>query len=189
MWTKETRAIWRRAKAASAREDRIISGYVREKYKKIYGEAAAFYNQLNAKYPDKIDLRKVKEYKALSHLTVKEPKRKYPDINVNRTRSFSDNLQLRIPLLQTEATPPTDPIQNVEMIPDPIQNVEITTTPELVLNVTQEAAAPTSDLQFGQIDDAVIDRMVSELQKDPDLQDILDDIKFDEPTPADDIFW
>ena len=221
MWTKETRSLWRRAKVARAREDSIISGYVREKYKKIYGEAAGFYNQLNAKYPNKPNLRKVKEFKALSKepdLKEKNPKRKYPNIDVNRTCSFRDNLQLRIPLLQTKATPPTDPVQNVEitttpelvlnviqeatpppdpvqnvihkaMPPDPVQNVEITTTPELVS--IQEAAAPTSDLQFGQIDNAVIDRIVSELQKDPGLQNIFDDIEFNEATPAeaDDIFW
>ena len=63
---KESRLIWRRAQAARAREERIITGYIKAKHPEIYGEATDFYNQLNKRYPHKCDLRKVPEFRALS---------------------------------------------------------------------------------------------------------------------------
>ena len=127
---REARLEWRRARAAKVREDRIISVYLKEKHPGIYNDAASFYNELNRKYPNKYDLRKVKEFKALLTGNPPEPQGKrrektFPNIPVQST--ITDNLELRIPLLSVQSTvqsPPATPVQSPVQSPPatPVQS-------------------------------------------------------------------
>ena len=124
MNSKELRQEWRRSQAAKVREERIITAYVKEKHPEIYSKAAELYNKLNQKYPKKYDLRKVKEFKTLI-LGIPPEQQKYqekhfPNITVNVQPTFTDCLQLRIPLLSPVQLPPVSPVQ-----PSPVSPVQL----------------------------------------------------------------
>ena len=180
MNAKEERLMWRRAQAAKVREERTITAYIQAKHPEIYSKAATFYNQLNKRYPNKSDLRKVKEFQALLSANPVQPskyhKKEYPNITVNVGPVFTDSLQLRIPLLSAEDT--------LAATTTPIQSPEITTTPEPAqFCVIEEATAMSDPVQFGEMDDDIINKIVADLQKDPDIQNIFDDMDLEEVTP------
>ena len=179
--------MWRRAQAAKVRQERTITAFIKAKHPEIYGEAAVFYNELNKRYPNKNDLRKVPEFQTLSLSIPDQPskywKKEYPNITVNVSSTFNDNLQLKIPLLSNKTAEDT-----------PVQFSEITTTPEPAqFCVVEEGTATTmpDPVQLGEIDDDIINKIVADLQKDPDIQSIFDDIDVDEVSPleAELLFW
>ena len=62
--TIEQRKEKRREKQSKIRQALLINEYIYTKYFTIYEEAARYYNELNAIYPAKYDLRKCSEFKA-----------------------------------------------------------------------------------------------------------------------------
>ena len=60
----ERRKEKRREKQSKIRQALMINDYIYTKYFTIYEEAARYYNELNAIYPAKYDLRKCPEFKA-----------------------------------------------------------------------------------------------------------------------------
>ena len=55
----------RRQYRQQAREAIFIKDYIRERHPEAYQEAAAFYNHVNSMYPEKKDLRRTDEFKAV----------------------------------------------------------------------------------------------------------------------------
>ena len=55
----------RRQYRQDAREALFIQAYIKEKYPEVYEEAGTFYNYVNNIYPEKKDLRRTDEFKAL----------------------------------------------------------------------------------------------------------------------------
>ena len=184
MNAKESRNLWRRAQAAKTREERTITAYIKSKHPELYHEAATFYNELNEKYPNKSDLRKVPEFHTLmSRVPVQTPipkywKKEYPDININvgspLNKKFKDNLELRIPLLPNK-TAEEDTATTAEQIeadttttPDPVQFCEI---------ITDHAGLGATLNE--EIHGDIIDKIVADLQKDPELQAFFADTDID----------
>ena len=58
----ERRKQQRRDYRSRVRQSLLMTDYVYYKYRDIYTEAAAYYNQLNERYPTKYDLRKTQEF-------------------------------------------------------------------------------------------------------------------------------
>ena len=180
MNSKQLRQEWRRAQAAKVREERIITAYVKANHPEIYNNAAVFYNKLNEKYPKKHDLRKVKDFKTLlsdnSPKPQKYQEKTFPSITVNAQPTFTDCIQLRIPLLSVEdivpaATTPVLPVQSPPVA---------TTTPEPAQFCTIEK----EDLvHFAEIDDDAINQIVADLQNDPFIHTFFEDMEIDELSP------
>ena len=55
----------RRNDTAQRRSDKVIVGYIKALHPKIYNEASRFYDEVNEANPQKKDLTKTKEYKAM----------------------------------------------------------------------------------------------------------------------------
>ena len=197
--------MWRRAQAAKTREERTITAFIKGKHPEVYHEAAAFYNELNRRYPSKNDLRKVPEFQSLTLnvpvQTTKYWKKEYPDINV--ALPFKDTLELRIPLLNktAEDTPTPEPVQfcvveeGTATTAEDTPTTTTTPTPEPVqFCVVEEGTVTTTTpepVQLGDIDNDIIEKIIADLQKDADLQSIFDDMDLDEVSPLEHelLFW
>ena len=196
--------MWRRAQAAKTREERTITAFIKAKHPEVYHEAAAFYNVLNRRYPNKNDLRKTPEFHSLTLnvpvQTTKYWKKEYPDINV--ALPFKDTLELRIPLLNKTAEDTPEPVQICvveEGTPTTTEDTPTTTTtptPEPVqfCVVEGEGTATTTTpepIQLSDIDNDIIEKIIADLQKDTDLQSIFDDMDLDEVSPLEHelLFW
>ena len=172
------RNIWRRAQAAKVREGRVITGYLEVKYPEIYAEAIAFYNGLNEKYPNKCDVRKTIEFINLkssapvgeSQKQKKEYRKKsYPNMHLPSTKSFKDNLELRIQLMQ-----PQTKASDSQPEPDTTELMESTSVEpaEITINELQ----PTLNVEFS---DDTIDKIIADLQKDAELTAFFDNLQED----------
>ena len=89
----------RREESRRVREERIITGYVKNSYPNIYKEARQFFSYLDSLYPGKNDLRKTNEYAAINHES--NPKKYYPRKYYPRKQKekLRDTMVLRIPLM------------------------------------------------------------------------------------------
>ena len=207
MNSKELRQEWRRAQAAKVREERIITAYVKAKHPEIYNNAAVFYNKLNEKYPKKYDLRKVKEFKTLlsdnSPKPQKYQEKTFPSITVNAQPTFTDCIQLRIPLLPVEDIVPaaTTPVQSPPVATAttpvlPVQSPPVATATTPVLPVQSPPVATTTPepaqfctiekedlVHFAGIDDDVINQIVADLQNDPFIHTFFEDMEIEELSP------
>ena len=200
-----SRQVWRRDRAATIRQERTITAYIKAKYPKIYGEAANFYNALNKRYPHKFDLRKLPEFHALC-LDIPSKKSKYwtkeyPNIpegsafqdnmerteeypNITEDSGFQDNMELRIQLLpyntvQGSEDTTTSTLQGSEDTTT-LQGSEDTTTPTLQ---GSEVPEPAQFVQLGEIDHDTIDKIVADLQNDPDIYNFFEDIEVEQLSP------
>ena len=187
----------RREEARRVRIERIISGRVKLCYPEIYAESYKFYQHLDSLHPQKKDLRKTPEFRAL--------KRRPPKI-VKTTQPI-DNMVLKIPLMvektTTETSNPT-PLTVVETS-DPTPSTVVETSKPTTLTVVEtsdptpstvvetsdptpstvvETSDPTpltvvgmSDLPL--IDENLLQEVINELRMDPYIQDIFDDMDLD----------
>ena len=79
----------RRKKTAKAREDKVVIGYVKTKYPKVYQEAYNYAQELDRANPNKLDLTKTSQFRAM----LKVP--------------FTDNMELKIELMDEGNQPAT----------------------------------------------------------------------------------
>ena len=195
---KQSRLNWRRAQAARVREDRIITAYLKAKHPGIYNDAASFYNELNQKYPNKHDLRKVKEFKELLTWNPLEPQgehmeKRFPNIPVQPT--FTDRFQLRIPLLQVQSTvqlPPVEDnvpatqVQSTVQLPPVEDNVPVTPVqlPQATPVQSPPPAIEKEDLvHITEMGDDMLNKIVCDLQNDPFIHDFFDNMEINELSP------
>ena len=102
----------RRERQSKSRQAIFINEYFYIKYNELYKEAALFYNQVNAHYPHKHDLRKCEAFKnwktaqqtntnSCEKTVTKKTDRRYhkvsyPDISVEQSKSRSQKAQSEI---------------------------------------------------------------------------------------------
>ena len=183
--------IWRQNKKMEKRVSVFVQEYVKEKHQNIYAEAVNFYTTLNGLYPKKNDLRKTKEFR--------EWKKAKPDNNretsttatitnqaaqdqtnansrIDQAVQQTNNFTLRIPLI------PQSSISQAEISPQEL---------EIGAEYTVETAPLQAEMQG--ITDQRIQEIIEELQNDPDLDGIFNDIDMpteqDDEGVEDDIFW
>ena len=174
--------IWRQTQKTQRRVSYFVEEYVREKYANIYSEAINFYSKLDSLYPGKIDLRKTKEFRQWKQ-TIPD------DINqinsntatIDQPEQQTDNFVLRIPLMPRPSTPQTPP-------PPPPEDRTVEIPQEMPaeippLEIGAEQIIEMSPLQFetqAESDDGITDQriqeIIQELQNDPDLNGLLNDI-------------
>ena len=108
----EMKKLKRREKQSQIRQALLINEYIQTKYFAIYQEAAYYYNELNARYPSRPDLRKADEFRAWKLAIKGEPVRvrKYSKARYTNIRIQSAETPVETP---TE-TPSEMPIE-IEM--------------------------------------------------------------------------
>ena len=181
---------WRQVQKTNRRVSFFVEEYVREKYTNIYSEAINFYSKLDRLYPAKIDLRKTKEFRewktAIPHDT--------SHINLNtaieQTEQQTDNLVLRIPLIPRPSAPQTPPedrsVEISQEMPVETPSQQPSAQQEISSSELEIGAETTIEIppfQFetqAEIDEGITDQrirqIVEELQNDPDLNNLLNDI-------------
>ena len=174
--SKQYRQAWRKEYAMKIRQERVITEYIRITQPIQYAEAMKFYNTLREKYPNKNDLRKVTEFKAL------KPKR-------------IDNLNLQIPLLALTTQGATTSATTAS-IAVTTASTSVTTASTAVTTASTSMPSTTSSMPLTPLDisdttsesipltpldmsDATLETIIKELQEDPQLGTFFNDINMD----------
>ena len=175
------------------REALFVHEYVKTKYENIYVEAAKLYNEINKSHPRKPDLRKSLEFrvwknqiaasKGQPQAPIPRPKEhyyirtKYSDITINPPAEKSKQnrmpgqlltANLNIPLI---SIPPqhTEPPPTIDTVPpraaDPAITDEIANDGILIEPSITDELMPE-----------MVDQIIRDLQADPTIRDLLNDI-------------
>ena len=166
------------------RQNSLITDYIEHKYANIYAEAFEFYKNLDDKYPDKTDLRKVEEYKFWKsgsvHLT-SQPQEQEP-------KEYTDNLQLNIPIKRyrtvKQGQSVTTQTLSTQEQPSTIQNLSTQEQPSTIQTLsTQEQPSTIQTPQTPQptlleeLPHDLVQEMINELKEDPHMMNIFDTIE------------
>ena len=153
----------RREETKRRRVEKVINGYVKATYPRIYEEARLFYTNLDAMHQGKKDLTKTPGFQSL----------------VKNKLARMDNFELKIELME-EGTIPRTP--EAETTPAPEAAVETTAAPEAAVETTAapEAAAETTPALLPDLlplDDDTLQQLIADLQQDPTIQDFFDNFE------------
>ena len=191
----------RRLEAMNVRQNRVVVGYVQYLHPEIYKKAEEFYENLNARYPNKKDLRKTNDYEWLkSNLPASNQVKYYDRKGKNNTEPTKtvDNTE---PTKTVDNTEPTKIVDNMELV-IPLMSlaekeaVDLSVHSEIEMAVQQqvEVITESNPTVFSElnISDETISEMIHELRQDPDLDMVFNDFDtdcdidfdgFDEETP------
>ena len=186
----------RREEAKRRRVERVVNTYVQLCHPEIYDQAYGFYQQLDSVHPDKKDLRKTPGFLALKHMHASR---------VPHTKEKTMvKMQLRIPLIQPKTTvemvdlsPAKEtlalsPAKETVDLPPAKETVDLPPAKEtLVLSPAKETvdlppAKETVDLPPAKetmtnllpIDDDVLEEIMADLRRDPDIQSFFENMDF-----------
>ena len=150
---KDRKNVYRREESHRVRQERIITGYVKHRYREIYVEACEFYQHLNKIYPTKKDLRRTNEYLWLCDGTETTMRKYYP-----RKGEKKDKMVLKIPLMSEDEIPicqhhtvlessmQEEPVvENVVEIIEPTGNDESSGQEETVVESVAEIVVETTE--------------------------------------------
>ena len=164
----------RRKKTAKAREDKVVIGYVKTRYPKVYEEAYNYAQELARANPNKIDLTKTSQFRAM----LKVP--------------FTDNMELKIELMDEGDQPTTENPETSQdfkaaetsqdfKAPETSQDFKAAETsqdfkaPETFQDF--KAAETCQDLlPLGEED---FNSLIDDLRQDPNIQDFFSNIEFE----------
>ena len=93
----------RRKETAKRREDKVIVGYIKTKYPKVYEEALNFTHEIDRANPTKLDLTKTPQFRAM----LKEKK-----------STFTDNMELKIELMNEGKQSTAETWQDLQPLSD-----------------------------------------------------------------------
>ena len=155
----------RRKKTAKAREDKVVIGYVKNKYPKVYEEAYNYVQELARANPNKIDLTKTSQFRAM----LKVP--------------FTDNMELKIELMD-EGDQPT--AKN----PETSQDFKAAETSQdfKAAETSQDFKAPETFQDFKAAEtcqdllpltEEEFNSLIDDLTQDPNIQDFFSNIEFE----------
>ena len=122
--------INRRNEAETIRKNRVILGYIQAKYPNVYEQANEYHKTLAALYPEKLDLRRTKEYADTTNNT--KAKKRYAKrprpTKQNECNTLSHPLmqfELHIPLVNmSEATQPAEQMQDSISTTQPAEQMQ-----------------------------------------------------------------
>ena len=192
MCETDRKNIRRREESNIVRCNRIIVGYVESVYPNTYEEALGFYEELNAVYPTKKDLRRTNKFVWMRDGKIR--KKYYPRKNQTRPK---DNMQLVIPLIQHKKTDQnamsettvhveTAVIEESQIVEVPIPPDNQVTEPETaVIEESQIVEVPippdnqVTEPLFPVISDEKMSEIIKELADDPDTMQLFDDFDID----------
>ena len=179
----------------------FIHEYIQTKYKDIYREAATLYNELNKKYTKKPDLRKTTEFRLWKNSVsvsngesgtyiprqkaYKYNRTEYRDIILTPTTETPPKenhhlnrcltgmtMCLNIPLM----TPPRHNASEETVIQEGDQTMD-PSTPQQISSVIQEGDQTMDPSILDQISPEIVEKIIRELQLDPNLKDMMDDVE------------
>ena len=179
----------------------FISEYVQIKYKAIYREAAILYNEINKEHPQKPDLRKTIEFRqwknnmaiANGESTTPIPRQKeytyvrtkHRDIILDATTSEM-SIAAETPSESPVPTPPEENHQIDERVAGMTMCLNIPlmqmSTPHNSILASEETVIEEGDQTLDpsildQISPETMEKIIRELQLDPNLKDIMDDVQ------------
>ena len=152
----------RKRKVQDERFEIFISDYVKHKYPDIYDEAGRFFKILREKNPSKLDLKKTAEYRDWQKQQDGNKKNSEKSVNMQKVNDYSDNMQLKITLLDN----------------DYLKTDKSTLTLE---TIAEEDIEPS----VGELlSDDLLEEIIKELREDPDIKKLFtgleDQMVFDE---------
>ena len=197
------RQIWRRDRSATIRQERTITGYIRAKYPEIYSEAVNVYNVLNKNHPNKFDLRKLPEFREKCQ---DSSSKKYPNIPQGYTEEdpnkvqedpnkFRDTMELRIPLLPNTATTTLQASGDLQDTATLQASGDLQDTVTSTLQASgdlqdqpftptgSEVPEPAQCVQLGEIEQDLVDKIVADLENDPDIYRFFENIDVEQLSP------
>ena len=157
----------RKQKVQDERSEIFISDYVKHKYPDIYDEAARFFKVLREKNPSKINLMKTGEYrdwqkqqdgnKKNTEKSVQGGNKKNPEksVNMQKVNDYSDNMQLKIALMDNDCLK--------------------TDKSPLTLETIAEGDIKPSVGEL--LSDDLLEEIIKELREDPDIGKIFTDLE------------
>ena len=168
----------RRDEAANVRHNRVVTGYIQAKYPEAYKEAQEFFQQLDAIYPKKKDLRRTNEYVWMRndfplkkyYVRKNNPKKKEEDNS--KQNKIVNNMELIIPLMSV-----SEKANEVVDMSGEAQTELIIEQPHPMTPDTQQVVVTEEPLP--DISDERIADMIDELTKDPELEMFFNDFDFD----------
>ena len=168
------------------RKNALIADYVQHKHANIYAEAVQVYERLNERHPEKADLRKTEWYRAWKSNVITIPPQepaKLPE--------YEDLLELKIPIQRyrtvkrslTVTTQTEQPV-TVEMPQEQPVTVEMPQEQPVTVEMPQEQPVtvempdiePLQPTLCDEIPQDLVDHIIGQLRKDPDLKDIFDNV-------------
>ena len=181
----EDRTVKRLERRSAVRQALFTCDYIETKYPHIFKEVAELYNELNAFYPRKPDLRRCLEYKCwkdkqgktrASKTRARKPYQyhivPYDDITVKPSQP-QKIMQLNIELMPTPFN-----IQDQETVVQepPPQESDPPSTPE-----EQHRPEPAGDIEPYRPDEeippAIMEKIIDELRRDPQLSTLMDEVE------------
>ena len=170
------RTALRKARVEAGRIEAFVSDYVKQKDITLYNEAKQMFDLLRGRYPNKLNLKKTREYQAWKDHGAMDLKHTGP-FQKQPVHGFKDTLQLHIPLINiTEGQTTAGERVTVE---------EQATAGE---RVTVEEQATVGEQATGEeiswedtiipalnvpLSDGLIAEVIKDLQADPSTRDIL----------------
>ena len=112
----------RREHAEQTRKNRVLIGYIEKTHPQIHKDACQYYQELDQKYPNKLDLRRTAEFEIMCYNTTKRRRTR----RQKEPRKHRDNMVLTIPLIpqckinqpEPDQTPPPQSDQTTPPQPD-----------------------------------------------------------------------
>ena len=194
----KVRTVKRLERRSTVRQALFVNDYVEAKYPHIFKDAAAFYNELNANYPRKPDLRRCTEYKCWKNsatgkqwkTTIKPRARKsytyhivpYDDITLKP--ATQKTMQLNIELMpapihdQTvvqQFNSPSPPPESDPPSPPREYNPPATPQQQPLLELAEDDIQPYTPAE--EIPPPIIEKIINELRLDPELSAIMDEVE------------
>ena len=162
--------------ASNVRFNRVITGYIETNYPEVYKEAKEFFEQLNALYPNKKDLRRTNQYMWMKN---DFPQKKYYPRKSNPKKKedkIRDNMELVIPLMRLSEKTNEDVDKSGDTQMETIIEQPLPTPPD------NHQVAVTEP--YPAISEEMIEEMISDLTKDPELEQFFNETIIEQPLPA-----
>ena len=154
----EMKKLKRREKQSQIRQALLINEYIQTKYFGIYQEAACYYNELNASYPSRPDLRKADEFRAWKRRIKGEPirvrkysKARYTNIRIQSAETPVETptemssempIEIEIPVETSNETPTETPVEaSTETSTETPVETSTETSPEMPTEMPTETAS------------------------------------------------
>ena len=160
----------RRKTKSEGRKAIFCMDYIRIKYPEIHSEACEFFTVINAKYPEKRDLKKTHEFQCFKQ----SPELMKNTVSTENTMSMELEPLLEIPLM---ANPNSNTTVSTSVEQETLYTTEqiISTCTTQTIETTTEEEIPLTSINDTESD--MIDQIIEQLRQDPNLSSVFDDIE------------
>ena len=177
----------RRQETRRKNEDKVLIGYIKTKYPRVYGVAVKYMRTLRAEYPDKKDLTKTKRFwDMLNTEAIGENTR----VTSKVVSMDTFRLQIKLDEYSKTANPPTqDPPAEVPLQASRDAVARTTTLAEQVTAVTAQDATVSvmdegtaqdpQDATLNLMDEGTLQELLNDLREDPTIADFFTQMEYE----------